>query len=66
MKGQVAADIRVIFNAPDRAEAEALLKRTAQRYAVSAPKLAASLEESLPEGLIVLRDALAHMPSDQS
>ena len=54
MKGQVAADIRAVFNAPDRAEADALLSRTVQKYAASAPKLAAWLEESLPEGLTVL------------
>ena len=54
MKPQVAADIRAIFNAQDKAEADALLKRTAQKYAQTAPKLAAWLEESLPEGLTVL------------
>ena len=40
MKPQVAADIRAIFNAQDRAKAEALLKRAAQKYAQTAPKLA--------------------------
>ena len=54
MKPQVAADIRAIFNAQDRSEADALLKRTVQKYAQTAPKLAAWLEESLPEGLTVL------------
>ena len=54
MKGQVAADIRAIFNAQDRAEADALLSRTVQKYAPTAPKLAAWMEESLPEGLMVL------------
>ena len=41
MKPQMAADIRAIFNAQDKAEADALLKRTAQKYAQTAPKLAA-------------------------
>ena len=54
MKPQVAADIRAVFNAQDRAEADALLKRAVQKYAQAAPKLAAWLEESLPEGLTVL------------
>ena len=54
MKPQVAADIRAIFNAQDKAEADALLKRTAQKYEQTASKLAAWLEESLPEGLTVL------------
>jgi len=60
MKPQVAADIRAIFNAPDRAEADALLARTVQKYAQTAPKLAAWLEESLPEGLTVLAFPEAH------
>ena len=54
MKGQVAADIRAIFHAQDRTEAEALLRRAVQKYETTAPKLAAWLEENLPEGLTVL------------
>jgi putative transposase len=53
MKGQVAADIRAIFNAQDKAEATTLLARTVQKYAQTAPKLSAWLEESLPEGFAV-------------
>lgn len=53
LKASVAADIRAVFNAQDRAEADALLRRTVQKYAQSAPKLAAWLERSLPEGLTV-------------
>ena len=60
MKPQVAADIRAVFNAQDRAEAEALLKRTVQKYETSAPKLAAWLDESLPEGLTVFAFAEPH------
>jgi len=37
-----------------KVEADALLKRTAQKYGQTAPKLAAWLDESLPEGLTVL------------
>ena len=53
MKASVAADIRAIFNVQGRAEAEALLKRTVQKYETSAPKLAVWLDENLPEGLTV-------------
>ncbi len=53
MKVPVAADIRAIFGAQDRAEADALLKRTVQKYEATAPKLSAWMEETLPEGLAV-------------
>jgi transposase-like protein len=53
MKVEVAADIRAIFNAPNRIEADALLKKTIQRYATRYPKLADWLETNLPEGLTV-------------
>ncbi len=53
IKAQVAADIRAVFSAQDRAEADALLKRTVQKYAQTAPRLAAWMEENLPEGLTV-------------
>ena len=53
MKPQVAADIRAVFNAQNRAEADALLRRTVQKYEQAAPKLAVWLDESLPEGLAV-------------
>jgi transposase-like protein len=51
MKRPVPADIRAIFNAPDRQEAESLLKRTVEKYRQSAPKLADWMETNLPEGL---------------
>jgi putative transposase len=53
MRASVAADIRTIFNAPDRVTAESYLTRTIQKYAKSAPKLAAWLESDLPEGFTV-------------
>ena len=56
----MAADIRAVFNAPDRAETEARLKRTVQEYETSTPKLAAWLDESLPEGLTVFAFAEPH------
>ena len=60
MKPQVAADIRAVFNAANKAEALALLGRTVQKYCQTAPKLAAWLEENLPEGLTVLSFPEAH------
>jgi transposase-like protein len=53
MKAELAADIRAIFNAPNRIEADALLKKTIQRHATRYPKLATWLETNLPEGLTV-------------
>ncbi len=52
-KAQAAADIRAVFSAQDRAEADALLKRAIQKYEAAAPRLSAWLEENLPEGLTV-------------
>lgn len=60
MRIQVAADIRTIFNAPDRTTAEAYLTRTIQKYAKSAPKLAAWLETDLAEGFTVFGFPKAH------
>ena len=48
-----SAELRSIFNAPDRTEAERLLGRMVDKYATSAPKLAAWLESNVPEGLTV-------------
>jgi transposase-like protein len=53
MRTKVARDIRSVFNAPDRHEAERLLKITAERHRESAPRPAAWVEANLPEGLNV-------------
>lgn len=60
LRAQVAADIRTVFNAPDRVTAESYLGRTVQKYAKSAPKLAAWLETDLPEGFTVFSFPKAH------
>jgi transposase-like protein len=60
LKAAVAADIRAVFNAPDRDEADALLRRMVQKYEQTAPKLAAWMEENLPEGLTVFAFPAAH------
>lgn len=51
MRAEVAADIRAIFNAPNRHEAEALLHKTIAKYEKSASRLADWLEGNIPEGL---------------
>lgn len=60
LQAEVAADIRASFNAPNRAEADALLARTVQKYAKSAARLATWLEENLPEGLSVFAFPQSH------
>ena len=46
MRVPVATDIRAIFNAPDRYEAERLLEKFVERYQAKAPKLATWAEEA--------------------
>jgi transposase-like protein len=53
MRKQVARDIRGIFNAPNRLEADRLLGLVAESYRESAPQLADWLEANIPEGLAV-------------
>jgi transposase-like protein len=48
---EVAADLRAIFNARSRSEAESLLADIVTKYAQSASKLATWLETAVPEGL---------------
>lgn len=60
LKAEVAAEIRAIFTAPNRTEAEALLAKTIHKYAKSAPKLSTWMEQNLPEGLTVFDFPAAH------
>lgn len=60
MKREVAADIRAIFNAPDRVQAEAMLAKIVQKYERSASRLADWMEGNLSEGLTVLAFPEAH------
>ena len=60
LKGKVAADIRVIFNADDRAHAEERLKDFVKTYSETQPKLAAWAEENLPDGFTVFAFPEAH------
>ena len=56
----VAQRIRAIFNAPDRAEAERLLRQSLDLWTREAPKLAAWAEENLPMGFAVFDLPIAH------
>jgi putative transposase len=60
MRMEVAADIRSMFNAPDRKTAEEFLYAAIQKYAASAPKLSAWLEDNLAEGFTVFDFPLEH------
>jgi putative transposase len=53
MRKEVAEDIRTIFNAPDRSTAEAYLAKVVVKYADTASRLSAWMEENIPEGLTV-------------
>jgi len=53
LKSQVAADIRAVFNAPSQEEAQRLLDLMIEKYANTQSKLAAWMEENLPEGFTV-------------
>jgi len=53
MRKQVHNDIRDIFNAPDRRQAEQRLKSYVAKYEKTAAKLSVWMENNLPEGLTV-------------
>jgi transposase-like protein len=50
---EASADLRAVFNAPNRSEADRLLGLMVSKYAPTAKKLAAWLEANVPEGLTV-------------
>lgn len=56
----VGRRIRAIFNAPDRAEAERLLKHAIGAWRTEAPKLAEWTEENLAEGFAVFNFPQGH------
>ncbi len=53
MHDEVVADLRDIFAAPDRAEADRRLQAVVEKYAATAPKLADWMETNVPESLTV-------------
>mgnify|MGYP000870750937 CR=1 FL=1 len=63
MRYEVAADIRSMFNAPDRSTAETFLQAAIRKYAKSAPRLSAWLEENLAEGFTVFDFPIEHRRS---
>lgn len=56
----VALRIRSIYNAPDRAEAERLLRQAIEAWKTEMPKLAQWAEENLPDGFAVFALPHAH------
>jgi len=60
MRGEVAEDIRRIYNADDPTEADRRLKDMVGRYHKTAPALASWLEETIPEALTVFAFPAAH------
>lgn len=60
LRMEVAAEIRAMFNASDRRSAEELLQAAIQKYANSAPRLSAWMEENLAEGFTVFDFPLEH------
>lgn len=59
-RAAVAQAIRSVFDCPDRLSAQARLKEVVAAYAKSAPKLAAWMEENLPQGFTVFAFPVAH------
>ena len=53
MQAEVAEDIRTIFNAPDRATADAYLAKVVLKYEKNASRLSDWMANNLPEGLMV-------------
>jgi transposase-like protein len=60
MRSEVADDLRGVFNAPDRVEADRLLNLAIEKYRPKASKLADWMERSVPEGLTVFTRPTAH------
>lgn len=60
MRAEVAAQLRAIFDAPDRAEADRRLEMTVRKYEKTAPKLATWLAANVPERLTVFTVPMAH------
>lgn len=54
MKQGVASTLRTIMQAPNRGEADRLLREAIERYQEDAPRLASWMETAIPEGLTVL------------
>lgn len=53
MLSDLAADLRTIFDAPDRSTADTYLAKAVEKYSKTASRLSAWLAASIPEGLTV-------------
>jgi len=60
LKSEVMADLRGVFDAADQDAANEQLQRVVRKHEKSAPKLAAWLEENVPESLTVFRLPASH------
>ena len=60
MRQEVAESIRSIFHSPDLPSAQARLKERVAYYSKTAPKLAAWMEQNLPQGFTVYTLPTAH------
>jgi transposase-like protein len=60
LKREVMDELRAVFDAADQASAQDQLNRMVRKYEKSAPKLAAWLDENVPEGLSVFALPATH------
>jgi len=60
MKREAMDDLKSVFDSADQATAEAQLKSVVRKYEQSAPKLAAWMEENVPESLAVFALPASH------
>jgi len=60
MKAEVACDLRGVFNASSRTDAQEQLRKIVQKYEQTASKLAEWMEMNVPEGLAILAFPSAH------
>ena len=60
MRSEVAADLRAVFDAPDRPEADRQLGIAVRKYEKTAPKLASWLAANVPDSLTVFAFPPAH------
>ena len=62
---EVAAELRGVFNASDRREADERLAKLVTKYQKTAPKLAAWLETNVPEGLTAVSYTHLTLPTNR-
>ena len=60
MRSEVAQDLRTIFNAVDREDADRRLHMLVEKYQDSAPTLSQWMQDNVPEGLAVFTLAASH------